>query len=245
MKYLKIFDTEQDYQDNVQDLDTPNVSLTEDDKKVHYTPYPDSHDDHDYVEIGGVKWATMNIGANSVTDYGLYFQWGDTQGYTADQVGSGEGKKYFSWDDYKWTEDGGSTFTKYNSTDGKVVLESSDDAVTAAWGGNWRTPTKEEFDALISATTNVWVTNYQGSGINGRLFTDETDSSKTLFFPACGKCECGSFDSVGGYGCYWSSSFSIYFADYSRSMNFTNGSMDMYISQRDWGYGVRGVLSEN
>ena len=28
---------------------------------------------HDYVEIGGIKWATMNIGANSVTDTGLYF----------------------------------------------------------------------------------------------------------------------------------------------------------------------------
>lgn len=46
---------------------------------------------HDYVEIGGIKWATMNIGANSVTDTGLYFQWGDTQGYAADQIGNGEG----------------------------------------------------------------------------------------------------------------------------------------------------------
>ena len=50
---------------------------------------------HEYVEIAGIKWATCNIGANSITDYGLYFQWGDTQGYTADQVGSGEGKKFF------------------------------------------------------------------------------------------------------------------------------------------------------
>jgi hypothetical protein len=33
----------------------------------------------------------MNVGASSVTDTGLYFQWGDTQGYTASQVGSGEG----------------------------------------------------------------------------------------------------------------------------------------------------------
>jgi len=42
----------------------------------------------------------MNLGANSITDPGLYFQWGDTQGYTADQVGSGEGKKYFGSNSY-------------------------------------------------------------------------------------------------------------------------------------------------
>jgi len=33
----------------------------------------------------------MNLGANSITDPGLYYQWGDTQGYTDSQIGSGEG----------------------------------------------------------------------------------------------------------------------------------------------------------
>lgn len=41
-------------------------------------------DPHTCVEIGGIKWATMNIGASEVTDYGLWFAWGETQGYTAD-----------------------------------------------------------------------------------------------------------------------------------------------------------------
>lgn len=84
---------------------------------------------HAYVEIGGIKWATMNIGANSVTDYGLYFQWGDIQGYTASQVGSGAGQKYFGWADYKYgngtSSPSASGMTKYNSTDGKTVLELS------------------------------------------------------------------------------------------------------------------------
>jgi len=44
-----------------------------------------------YVEIAGIKWSTMNIGASTETDAGLYFQWGDIQGYTASQCGSGEG----------------------------------------------------------------------------------------------------------------------------------------------------------
>ena len=31
---------------------------------------------HEYVEIGGIKWATMNVGASSETDYGNYYQYG-------------------------------------------------------------------------------------------------------------------------------------------------------------------------
>lgn len=43
----------------------------------------------------GKLWADKNIGAATPEDSGLYFQWGDTQGYTAEQVGSEGGKKYF------------------------------------------------------------------------------------------------------------------------------------------------------
>ena len=37
------------------------------------------------IDLGlpsGLKWAKMNIGATKETDYGKYFQWGDTVGYT-------------------------------------------------------------------------------------------------------------------------------------------------------------------
>ena len=37
------------------------------------------------IDLGlpsGLKWANMNIGAEKETDYGKYFQWGDTIGYT-------------------------------------------------------------------------------------------------------------------------------------------------------------------
>lgn len=33
----------------------------------------------EYVEIGGVKWATKNLGAEKETDYGYYFAWGATE----------------------------------------------------------------------------------------------------------------------------------------------------------------------
>ena len=45
---------------------------------------------HDYVDLGlpsGTLWATCNVGASKPTDYGSYFQWGDTQGYKDSLVG--------------------------------------------------------------------------------------------------------------------------------------------------------------
>ena len=169
---------------------------------------------HEFVEIGGVKWATMNVGANSITDTGLYFQWGDTQGYTADQVGSGEGQKFFEMADYKY---GNGTLypddteiTKYNLTDNKTVLDASDDAVTAAWGSNCRMPTKDEYVALGNAVNTVWTADYQGSGVAGLVCTDKNDSSKVLFFPACGYCSWGSVKDVNIYGYYWASSLNSF-----------------------------------
>ena len=78
---------------------------------------------HDYVEIGGVKWATMNVGASTVYDTGLYFQWGDTKGYTREQFGTKRGQKHFDWYDYKWIEDENLVPTKYNEDDEKTKLQ--------------------------------------------------------------------------------------------------------------------------
>ena len=198
---------------------------------------------YEYVEIGGIKWAKCNVGAEKETDCGLYFQWGDTQGYTAEQVGSGQ--KYFGWADYKYGNGTGrpSTMAKYNSTDGKTVLEASDDAATANMGGSWRMPTTDEWVVLANATTSAWTENYQGSGVKGFVLTSKADSSKKLFFPAAGYCRNGSVSYVGSYGNYWSSSlyssgvrlaFSMYF--YSSSVVWQGN------YYRFFGFSVRGVI---
>lgn len=207
-KYLKLFDEHTDYETFIasQDFITPNVSYCVQENEVHFNPY-DPYNGYEYIEIGGLKWATMNVGANSVTDGGLYFQWGDTQGYIASQVGSGEGKKYFGWEDYKY---GNGSYregnpSKYNSTDGLTTLEQSDDAAQYAWGGNWRIPTKDDFTALSAAATSTWVTDYNGSGVSGIVITSNADSNKTLFLPAYGGLYRGNFVSPTE-GCYSSSS---------------------------------------
>ena len=45
---------------------------------------------HSYIDLGlpsGTLWATCNVGASKPTQSGLYFQWGDVQGYKTEQVG--------------------------------------------------------------------------------------------------------------------------------------------------------------
>ncbi len=200
-------------------------------------------DDHEYVEIGGIKWATMNVGAKKVTDTGLYFQWGDTKGYTADDVRNGV--KRFNWGNYKFsTTDGG--FNKYNGCYGDNLTElmSCDDAVATAWGNGWRMPTDEEFKTLCETTYHMWVDNYNGSDVSGMLFVDKTDSSKVLFFPATGICSDGDVYYVGGYGLYWSSSLdgNIVSAYY---LHFDSGGVNwQYYSSCCHGFSVRGVVAE-
>ena len=198
---------------------------------------------HEYVDLGlpsGTLWATMNVGAASETDGGLYFQWGDTQGYTTDQVGNSEGQKAFSWADYKWTEDNGSTMSKYNATDGKTILDLEDDAVRENWSGDWKMPTEEQFQELLNTDncTNVWTTV---DGVNGRLFTSVSNGN-TLFIPAAGAAYSGSVSSVGDYACVWSNSFNSSIVKAGRGLHLYSDSIFVSNRNRYYGQSVRGVI---
>jgi hypothetical protein len=228
----------------------PHVSLTKDDKKVHFFKDPCKSEKvittYEWVEIGGVKWATKNVGAEAITDYGQYFSWGGVNGFTAAQVTGSCHSKGFYWEDYEYGNGTGSPGTtgmsKYNSTDGKTVLEVSDDAATVNMGSCWRTPTRAEYAALGNAVNTVWT---QVNGVYGMLCTDKTDSSKTLFFPACGHCFNGGIGDVGSGGHYWSSSLSS--RDVARAYDlyfFSDGYVDWdrVSDNRKEGFPVRGVF---
>ena len=127
---------------------------------------------YDYVDLGlpsNLKWAKCNIGANSEEEAGLYFQYGDTQGYTAEKVGNGEGLKPFDWGDYKFSIDGSSSnFSKYNASDSKTVLDPEDDAAHVNMGGNWRMPTFEEYKELC-LNTDIYLVPTEGEEIQGTV----------------------------------------------------------------------------
>ena len=218
------------------------MALTADDYAVHYQPYVDPYNGYAYVDLGlpsGRLWADRNVGANTPEDYGLYFQWGDTQGYTAEQVGSDEGQKYFDWADYKFNPSGdGSTMTKYNSTDGKTVLDIEDDAARANMGGNWRMPTTDEIQELFNDdyTTNIWTTL---NGVNGRLVTSKPNGN-SVFLPAAGYAAHGSVNNVGSNSFCWSSLLNSVQSAFSLAFNSSNIS-SVNSNYRCYGFSVRAV----
>ena len=153
----------------------------------------------DVVDLGlpsGTKWAKSNIGASKPSDFGLYFQWGDTQGY------ADTSSKAFNWSSYKYGTS--SNLTKYNSTDGKTVLDTSDDAAYTATSGRLKMPTQAQIQELVNNTDREWGT--LPNGVSGCKFINKSDSSKYIFIPASGCCNSSSVYDVGSLGCLWSSS---------------------------------------
>ena len=189
-KYLRLFKNHDDYLDfkKTNDFKLPNISHCEQENEVHYSPYISPYNGHAYVDLGlqsGTKWAKMNVGASSETDRGLYFAWGETQGYTASQVGTGEGQKAFRWSDYKFNPSGdGLTFIKYNASDKKTHLELIDDAAHVNWGGDWHMPNRAQCLELLTGTKNGFVTGagaftqYAWNDSNG--YSSPTSTTATI-----------------------------------------------------------------
>ena len=160
--FLKKFDNHTEYEEARQNLILPNVSYCVNENEVHYNPFVDPYNGHEYVDLGlpsGTKWATMNVGATSITDYGNYYQYG--KGANDVSITSGQS-------DYSGTEN---------------PLAVSADTAVQVWGGSWHMPTSVQFQELLDNTTYELVTDYQSSGISGFTFTA---NGKTLFIPAAG-----------------------------------------------------------
>ena len=240
MKFIKLFEEQTAFDEAKSTLNRPNVSLIKTNRKVYSLTEEGgvNANGYSYVDLGlpsRLKWAKYNVGAEKETDAGLYFAWGETTGYTASQVGT---DKQFSWSDYKYGKSS-SKLTKYNQSDRKTVLESTDDAATQIMGGDWRMPTKADFQELIDYTTNEWT---QVNGVNGWKFTSKTDTSKYIFIPAAGDCGGGSVGNVGDYGNVWSSSLHTSGPNNAWYLNFNSGNCGMSYSGRCSGQSVRGVL---
>ena len=190
-----------------------------------------------FVDLGlpsGTLWATMNVGASKPSDSGLYFQWGDVQGYKAEQIGKGKGKKTFKWDDYKWNASEG--FIKYNTAG--ESLELADDAANANMGGTWHMPTPTQIQELINETTSTWT---QQDNVYGTLFTSKKNG-KSIFIPAAGYAYDGSLHYEGNEADVWSSMLSTFVVNGGQCLCFDSSSFYLYDYGRCFGCSVRGVL---
>ena len=211
---------------------------------VTTAPPPPNINGHEYVDMGeveinGVKKhlyvATCNVGADNPWDYGDYYAWGETAKRT-----------HYSWVTYSMFD--GNTFSKYTGSD-YTTLQSEDDAASKLWGGSWRIPTDEEWQALLGADYEwVWTTDYLGSGKDGMLVTRNDDGSGTdpcagnsIFLPAPGSWYGRSLSDEGSYGYYWSSSLNSSSTEYAWYVGiYSGGALRLYES-RCCGHSLRPV----
>jgi hypothetical protein len=116
------------------------------------------------VDLGlSVKWANMNVGANSEEEFGNEYAWGETESKT-----EFNSSNYFD-SDYKLFN---------NSNKSTSFSESDYDAATIKWGGTWRTPTFDELKELKTKCTwsNDTINNVPGYKVTG-------SNSNSIFIP--------------------------------------------------------------
>ena len=165
-----------------------------------------------------VKWGACNIGTNKPEEYGDYFSWGETE--TKEE----------------YTEDNCCTYEK--SMD-DINGNASYDVARANRGGNWRMPTKSEMEELVKKC--FWKRIIR-SGINGYKVIGPNGNS--IFLPITGYCDGTSFNDVGDYGCYWSSTPNESINRYAYCLKFSKGYRDVDERSRYGGCTVRPVFDD-
>ena len=155
------------------------------------------------IDLGlpsGRLWSDRNVGAEKETDYGLYFQWGETVGYTDAShstwetcPGNGGDSSYNAKSIDAWDAD--------SLLDG--ILKPEVDSVTVNMGSKWRMPTIKNCLELVENT------NYEDAeidGVKGGKFISKADPSKYIFLPFAGAVVGGYFIYQRTFSYVWSSS---------------------------------------
>ena len=194
---------------------------------------------------GGPYWAECNVGATKPEEYGYYFWWGDTVGYT--NTGSG----WISVKDgtsisFTYSGTAASTHGKDNAAlqsagyiDWTGNLVAAHDAATAHLGAPWRMPTDAEISALINNCTTMWITT---NGVSGQLVTGKgTYANRSIFLPSAGIGLDSYLEYPGSDRDFWSSSSYSDDSYYAWNLYFDSGYFDRYGSHRYSGQSVRPV----
>lgn len=206
------------------------------------TPLPKAVDLGLTVNGHKLLWASFNLGASKPEEYGDCYAWGELEKKTND----------YNWSTYKWAANGADhKVTKYctnkdewggnGEPDNKSVLDLVDDVAHVKLGGNWRMPTWEEWESLISLCNFVWTkkNNVIGiyiSGPNGNSIFLPTSSGFWNIPNSCWS------DGIEGY---WSSSISGSGGRYAWSLFCYTGNAWKYGYYRQEGFSIRPVYEDN
>lgn len=204
---------------------------TDDDLTVEMT-----EDEGVQLWAGGPAFATVNVGAASPADYGLFFAWGATVDNTS------LGLPY-SWNTTPYYIGDGTTHSWSKYAAPNAILDAADDAARVNWGGEWRMLSLEEATELSDNTkvTVSWTDNYEGTGVAGIFFIGVTQgyTDKHFFLPACGVKMGDEIKGDQEGGGYWLSQNAD--ADHGRCVNFRAEGVAVYTHLRYFGCSVRPV----
>ena len=203
-------------------------------QKAGSIPKPFPQIEHEYVDLdlpSGTLWATCNVGAYNPEEYGYYFAWGENQ--TKDE---------YTYVNYKFFNN--DQVTKYNATDGLTELLADDDVSTVAFGAEWKTPSKAQWDELLDArnTTIEW-TNV--NSVNGKKITS-IRNGKSVFLPAAGNYNIYGLSETDKEGHYWSRTVSTENASDACYVCFDHTDfIGTYYVDRHYGMNVRPVREQD
>ena len=113
----------------------------------------------EYVDLGlpsGKKWSKKYLGAETVTDEGDYYAWGET---------SPKAPGNFTEEKYGLLDGAWGEFRRYHGKDGWKQLMPYDDAATARLGNKWHIPTETEVQELFDNCTAKEITLNGKAGI--------------------------------------------------------------------------------
>ena len=206
----------------------------------YFPLYPkNEYKGHGYVDLGlesGTKFADTNLGAENPWEPGNYYAWGELKP-----------KDTYDWSTYQWCDGTENNITKYNKTDGLKSFADdayNDDVVRQEWGGEWRTPTDEDWRELMDASKFKWTWTIN-SGTYGYEVTSKMPGheGKSIFLPITGFRD-GIQQSGKTVGRYWSSSLSS--KDHRQAANFYTSSTIYGVGseERHLGMAIRPVIGK-
>lgn len=204
---------------------------------VYATTNAEPNQSNLYVNLGlpsGTLWYNTNLGANNLTERGLYFSWGNTDGYTATYV---EGEYSGFINNYNFTANSYSSTNGYQIS-GTIPLEK--DIASQILGDGWRIPTDVQFQELID---NCTIENTTIEGVPGKLFTSNINGN-TLFFPNNGYGVGTLLDTPKFYTSYWTNVDDE--IDNTKAVCFHSGLSEtqlgyIHSESKHYGFGIRAV----
>lgn len=157
---------------------------------------------YEAVDMGfysGTLWAKCNLGANNPSEAGFYLAWADTVI-----------KEEYKETNYAWYDERGHRISKYCTVESMAVsrqpdnlskMQESDDPVAHYMGGNWKTPTEDQYLELMKCT--VRYCKYKGKP--GFLLTSKMreHEGNSIFMPLAGLMDYEKNLHNKKWGFYW------------------------------------------